>query len=117
MALETLKGIKQIGGVGVVHSPEEDNIQPMQSEFIKVDHDKNTIQFKIQDGPIKENGLNGCQVDTLVHSAITIIKGLNENYPSVYNNNALDFFMRGLIQLNARTTDRESRNVEGESKL
>ena len=34
--------------------------------------------IKIQNGPIKENGVNGCQVDTIIEATKAIIEGLNK---------------------------------------
>lgn len=80
MALETLKGVKDINGFTVVvmddlreKFPEkfnesgamdykwfEKDIRP--NNFIYVRHDVNSISFTMQNQPIKECGVNGCQV-------------------------------------------------------
>lgn len=113
MALETLKGVEKIGGFEVgeinIHKPYPDS-------FVVVDHDDNEILFRIQDGPIKENGVNGCQVDTLIHAAKIILEGLNENFYSKHNSAAIIRLATALDHLNDRTKDRRKRNVEGTSK-
>ena len=78
MALETLKGVEKIGGFEVAHDPigSTGNYDP----HIGIFHEANAIVFKIQDGPIKEHGVNGCQVDTLIHAAKKILEGLNEKF-------------------------------------
>ncbi|RKZ98977.1 MAG: hypothetical protein DRQ46_00440 [Gammaproteobacteria bacterium] len=97
MALSTLKGI-ELG------------------DFITVDHDTNTISFKIQNGAIKENGLNGCQVDNMIETAKIIIEGLNKNFPSDFNTFAIEGLDKSLIALKERKKDREHRGVEGFEK-
>jgi len=74
MALETLKDLDVIGGFPIGRVPE-----PGWTAFhIHINDETNMIGFRIQNGPIKENGVNGCQIDTLVHAAVAILKGLNE---------------------------------------
>src|SRR3954468_22692157 len=99
MALETLQGIKEIGGFKVIVMddlrtlyPErfnesgamdygwfEKDIRP--ESFIYVRNDKNSLSFTIQNGPIGEVGVNGCQVDTVIETAKLIIEGLNKKFP------------------------------------
>jgi len=97
MALETLKDVGA-------------------TPFVGVDHEANTITFKIQDGPIKEHGLNGCQLDEMVRQAVTIIRGLNKKFPCRENSLAITKFEEGLLWLDARTKDRKFRGVEGKSE-
>tara|TARA_R110000868_G_scaffold262381_5_gene520725 strand:- start:902 stop:1309 length:408 start_codon:yes stop_codon:yes gene_type:complete len=135
MALETLKGVKKIGGFDLVvmddlreKYPERFNESGAmdykwfekdirRNNFVYVRHDKNSLSFTIQNGPIKENGVNGCQVDTLIHAARKIIDGLNDKFPSSYNTDAIIALDMAIDHLQARTRDREARNVEGKSKL
>jgi hypothetical protein len=134
MALETLKGIKNIGGYNVVVMDElrekypskfnesgamdykwfEADIRPYN--FVYVRHDVNSISFTIQNGPIKENGVNGCQVDTLIETARVIIEGLNKNFPCRENSIALTKLDEALLWLGKRKADREKRGVEGFNK-
>lgn len=81
--------------------------------YVNVDHDTNTISFKIQDGPIKEAGENGCQVDELIYIATVIIRGLNHNFPCRENSIAITKLEEAQHWLDARTKDREERGVEG----
>ena len=135
MALDTLKGVKKLGEFNVVDMDEirvthpemfrpdgsmhyhlfEKNIRP--TNFIYVRHDVNSISFTIQKGPIKENGINGCQVDALIHAAATIIQGLNDKFPSGYNECAIWSLEAALGALRARTKDRERRGVEGHNNI
>lgn len=134
MALETLKGIKEIGGFKVIDMDEirkehpemfrpdgsmkyhlfNEKIRPFN--FIYVRHDVNSISFNIQNGPIKENGVNGCQVDTMIEAAKIIIEKLNLNYHCDENEQCLFHLTKALQALKNRKKDREKRNVEGENK-
>lgn len=85
--------------------------------YVSVDHDANAITFKIQNGPIKEVGENGCQVDELIYIARCIISGLNTRYPCRENSCAITKIDEALHWLRARTADREARGVEGTNKV
>ncbi len=134
MALETLKGVKEIGGFPVVVMDElreqfpdkfnasgamdwpwfEKEIRP--SHFIYVRHDKNSLSFTIQNGPIKESGVSGCQVDTVIEAAKVIVEGLNAKFPCRENAMIVTKLDEALMWSAKRKSDREKRNVEGLSK-
>lgn len=134
MALETLKDVKKLGQFDVVVMDElrerypekfnesgamdykwfEADIRP--HNFVYVRHDVNSLSFTIQNGPVKENGVNGCQVDTVVEAAKTIIEGLNAKFPCRENSMAITKLDECLMWLDKRTKDRVARQVEGESK-
>lgn len=134
MALETLKSVEEIGGFQVVVMDElreqypdkfnesgamdwkwfESEIRPYS--FIYIRNDKNSISFTIQNGPIREVGLNGCQVDTIIETAKIIIEGLNKNFPCRENAVAITKLDEALMWLDKRKKAREKRNVEGLSK-
>jgi hypothetical protein len=121
MALETLKGIEEIGGFKVVrHKPEDmtwDDFDKMRKEYpINITDKMNAISFKIQEGPVKENGVNGCQVDTVIEAAKTIIEGLNKNFPCRENAVAITKLDEALMWLEKRTNDNVARKVEGTNK-
>ena len=136
MALETLKNIKEIGGFPVVTTEDANKIfkvmtsptgisKPMFTDEewtdwrskhpIMINHEANTISFRIQNGPIKEVGINGCQVDTIIHAAKKILEGLNAKFPSEYNELAINKLGMALAHLAERTKNREQRGVEGTS--
>lgn len=117
MALETLKGIKTIGGFAV-HEDSKDASGPWEEggPFVAVHHGDNTLAFKLQNGPIKEHGVNGCQVDTIISAALLIVKGLNANFPSSYNKECIHGLETAIDALERRTKDREARGVEGQNK-
>ena len=134
MALGTLKGIEQIGGFKVVVMDElcekfpekfnesgamdykwfEAEIRP--NAFVYVRNDMNSLSFTIQNGPVKEHGINGCQVDTVIEVAKLIIEGLNKNFPCRENAMAITKLDEALLWLMKRNLDREKRGVEGINK-
>ena len=114
MALETLKGVTEIGGFAVAELSGFAKKRP--EEYIVVQHENNGISFKIQQGPIKENGANGCQVDTLIEAAKLIIEGLNKKFPCRENSLAITKLDEALLWLGKRTSDRKKRGVEGTSE-
>lgn len=131
MALETLKEVKELDGEKVIvmddlreQYPEKFNesgsmdyewfekeIRP--NHFIYVRHDKNSISFTIQNGPIKENGKNGCQVTALVAAAEAILNGLNKNFPCGENVQSILCLRKVLELQEKRTMNRKKRGVEG----
>ena len=133
MALQVLSGVKELGGFEVVvmgtlrdqypekfvetgamdHRWFESEIRPHKHVYIR--NDKNSISFTLQNGPIKEHGVNGCQVDTLIHAAKAIIEGLNASYPCRENSMAITKLDESIMWLEARTKNREKRGVEGTS--
>ena len=113
MAFETLRDVKEIGGIPVTHQT-DDTMRPMRTPYdVVVDHSSNTIRFKLQNGPIKEVGVNGCQVDTIIEAAKLIIEGLDKKFPCDENAYALGSLDAALDSLKKRTADREKRDVEG----
>ena len=130
MALETLKGVEKIGGFDVInleelkrkHTDDKGNIdweaidKDRDNYPISIAHDLNSISFKIQEGPIKEVGVNGCQVDTMIETAKIIIEKLNRNFPCSENTKCIICLHNALKALQDRKADREKRNVEGFNK-
>lgn len=121
MALETLENVSVIDGfdVGSWKKHEEGDCDlGVTVDFpIFIDHKLNEITFKIQNGPIGDNGVNGCQVDTLIATARKIIEGLNVKYPCQENLKAIDHLLTAYDWLKARTSDREERGVEGKNQV
>ena len=113
MALETLNDVKEIGGYYVYNDSMVIPEGATANEFVKINHKENTISFKIQNGPIKEAGVNGCQVDTLIYAAKAILEGLNKNFPCEENDQAINKLEMAIHWLNERTKNREKRGVEG----
>jgi hypothetical protein len=125
MALETLSDVKEIGGfeIGRVNQIKNendfdgyDNYRDALKKFVIINCSTNTIAFKIQNGPIKEVGVNGCQIDTMIEAVKLIIEGLNKESPCRENSIVITKLDEALLWLGKRKSDREKRNVEGYSK-
>ena len=135
MALETLKGVKEINGEKIIvmdelreahperftetgamdHKWFEETIRP--NSFIYVRNDKNSLSFTLQNGPIKEVGKNGCQVTDIIAVAKHILEQLNAKYPCRENAVTITKLDEALMWQEKRTKDREKRGVEGFSKV
>ncbi len=134
MALETLDGVKTIGGFKVVVMDElrelyADKFNESGSmdyewfeasirkhHFIYLRKDKNSIAFTLQNGPIKEVGVTGCQVETLIEAAKMIIEGLNKKFPCRENAMVITKLDEALMWSRERTRRRVEQNIEGTSK-
>lgn len=134
MPLETMNGVDKIGGFNVVFMdllraeyPEKFNAsgamdyawfekEVRPKNFIYVRNDVNSLSFTLQNGPVKEAGVNGCQVDTIIEAAKLMLEGLNKKFPCRENACAITKLDEALHWLEHRRKDRESRFVEGLSK-
>jgi hypothetical protein len=92
----------------------EKDIRP--NNFIYIRNDKNSLSFTLQDGPVRESGVNGCQVNEVIEAAKIIIEGLNDNFPCRENAVAITKLDEAIMWLDKRTKDREARKVEGLNK-
>jgi len=75
----------------------------------------NVLTAKIQDGPIKEVGVNGCQLDDVVSWVRQLLKQFDEKFPCKENINAITHLEHSIRWLEQRRIDREKRGVEGTS--
>jgi hypothetical protein len=76
----------------------------------------NTVSFVIQDGPIREVGVNGCQIDDVVRWAKNKIAGFNAAFPCRENALAITKLDEALLWLYERKRERDARGVEGLNK-
>jgi hypothetical protein len=131
MALETLRNVTQINGEKIVCMddlrvlyPEkfnesgsmdykwfEKDIRP--HNFIYVRHDVNSLSFTLQNGPIKEVGKNGCQVEDVIFVAKHIIEELNKKFPCRENSMVITKLEEAILWSKQRTFNRMMRDVEG----
>lgn len=131
MCLRIFKDVKKVGEFEVVVMDElrekypekfnesgsmdykwfEEHIRP--KNFVYVRNDKNSLSFTIQDGPVSEKGVNGCQVDTLIESAKIILESFNKELSCRENSIAITKLDEALLWLKKRTEDRKQRGVEG----
>jgi len=76
----------------------------------------NNLHFTIQDGPIKEVGVNGIQATDLLFFCKELFKSLNKSFPCRENALTITKIEEALHWQEARTKDREKRKVEGYNK-
>jgi hypothetical protein len=74
------------------------------------------VTFHIQEGPIKEVGVNGCQIDDVIAWAKAKIEGFNKAFPCRENSMVATKLDEALLWLIKRRLDREARGVEGQNK-
>jgi hypothetical protein len=84
-----------------------------ESGWPQVHGEPSTVTFQVQSGPIKEFGVNGCQVDDVVAWAKEKIEGFNAAFPCRENAIVVTKLDEALLWLGKRKADREKRNVEG----
>lgn len=84
------------------------------NQYIKEEGSK--VTFQIQDGPIKEVGVNGCQVDDVISWVRDRIEGFNKLFPCRENALVITKLDEALLWLLKRKMDREERGVEGLNK-
>lgn len=83
------------------------------ANFIKIEGNK--VEFTLQDGPIKENGVNGCQIDDVIGFVRDRIQSFQVAIPCRENEKVLDKLDESLMWLDKRRQERTQRNVEGTS--
>jgi hypothetical protein len=83
-------------------------------DFIIVTDDG--VFFKGQRGPIKEVGVNGCQIDDLITFALGTIQTFNKKFPCRENSLTITDLESALNWLERRRRNREARGVEGRDK-
>lgn len=100
---------------GVWH---ETNIKfnaPHHFEVMSMDGEMNKLaEIHFQEGPIKENGVNGVNNEDLIAMVITRLEHFQKSeFACQENALAIIKFQEGLMWLRKRTMDREARGVEG----
>lgn len=94
----------------------------MDNKFIEevnwpqVHGEPSSVQFTIQSGPVKEFGVNGCQIDDVIAWAKEKIEGFNATFPCRENAVVITKLDEALMWSAKRKTDREKRGVEGTSE-
>ena len=94
----------------------------MASEFIEevgwpqVHGQTSSVKFTIQSGPIKEVGVNGCQIDDVIRWAKEKIEGFNASFPCRENSLVITKLEEALLWSMQRKLNREARGVEGLNK-
>ena len=83
------------------------------ANFVRVEGNK--IEFTLQSGPIKEVGVNGCQIDDIIRHARDTLQSFQGAIPCRENTHAIDKLDESLMWLEKRKQNRERRGVEGTS--
>jgi hypothetical protein len=84
------------------------------NEFIHVEDDR--VTFIGQGGPIKEVGVNGCQIDDIIEFAKDVLTVFNQRVPCRETSMIITKLDEALLWSMKRKVDREKRNVEGTSQ-
>ena len=86
--------------------------------YLEMLHDLILTKVSFQKGPIKENGVNGCQMEDLIAICIDRLDGFQSGQFSCRDNAmAKTKLEEALMWLRKRTQDRIDRGVEGTSGL
>jgi len=83
------------------------------NQYVKVENNK--VTFTLQDGPIKEFGVNGCQIDAMLAYARMVLESYNRAIPCRENALAITSIEVAEMWLDRRTRNRMVRGVEGTS--
>ena len=75
-----------------------------------------TVTFIGQTGPIKEVGVNGCQIDDLIKFARRTIEIFDRKFPCRENSFVIAKLQEAEMWLEERKTQRSQRGVEGYNK-
>jgi hypothetical protein len=81
-----------------------------------VDVEGSKITFNIQDGPVEEVGVNGCQIDKMGEVWLNILQKFNAKIPCRENSIAITKIEEALMWQMKRRENRVSRCVEGTNK-
>jgi|SRR5208283_799044 len=104
------------------HDDYKEQLENMMSDFIQetgwpqVHGQTSTVTFTVQSGPVKEFGVNGCQIDDVIAWAKEKIEGFNTAFPCRENALIITKLDEALLWSLKRKLDREKRNVEGTNK-
>ena len=72
-----------------------------------------TVKFTIQSDPISEVGVNGCQALDMLEYTKCLFQSLNDAFPCRENALTITKIEEAIHWQEARTRDRQKRNVEG----
>jgi len=97
----TLDGLKKIDNISIIRHPNPPE-EGATNLFILIDEVENAVGFKIQEGSIKENGVNGCQVDSIIKVAKIMLEGLNKEFPCYENDEVIKNLEDSIRLLNKR---------------
>lgn len=74
------------------------------------------INIKFQEGPIRENGVNGCQIEDVINVLVERLQGFQSgDYRCRENALAITKLEEARLWLNERTRKRLEQGVEGKN--
>lgn len=110
--------------VAVTHQewidPQKDGDEPTYlpaGHFYDIQAGDNLTAINFQNGPVKENGVNGLTSEALLAILIHRTKVLDGNFPCEENKHAIGYMENALALFEQRTKDRQKRGVEGFNKV
>ncbi len=81
-------------------------------------NDRDYMNITFQEGPVKEAGVNGCQVEDVIAVCVARLQELNvAPHGNRETSEAITHLQEVENWLNRRTRDREARGVEGTSEV
>jgi hypothetical protein len=108
-------------GVTVTHlnwaDTEQGEMQLNNGHYYDVIAGETVLPIHFQNGPVKENGVNGATSEALLAILIHRTKVLDGNFPCDENKRAITYMENALALFEQRTKDRLSRGVEGQNKI
>ena len=92
------------------------NLQEIVKEKVGLTVEEATLIFRIQNEPIKEVGVNGCQIEELGKVWLKLIQHFNIKFPCRENSITITKIQEALMWQEKRTKERTERGVEGFNK-
>ena len=74
---------------------------------------KQYIHIKFQEGPVKEAGVNGAQIEDVIDVLVERLQGFQQILPCRENEMAIMKLEEARLWLNERTRKRQAQGVEG----
>jgi hypothetical protein len=100
-------------------NPEVENVESY-IKLLNEDDEKGIppiVKFYIQSDPISEVGVNGVQALDMLKYVKCLFESLNDAFPCRENALTITKIEEAIHWQDARTKDRQRRNVEGQNKL
>ncbi len=97
----------------------ENKFPDWETPFIELENTEDVkgvapiVKFTIQSDPISEVGVNGCQALDMLEYTKYLFQSLNEAFPCRENALTITKIEEAIHWQEARTRDRQRRNVEG----
>jgi hypothetical protein len=85
----------------------------VDGHYYQVTSGNDLQELRFQLGPVKENGVNGCQNEQIIAALVHRLGVLNKRFPCRENALAITKLEEAMLWLQKRTADRKARGVEG----